>query len=95
MAKIFYYDGSSNRLGMLRAVMPLSNLSDVLSEESLNYMGSSFPDLKQDSGPCTVMEIMSDEEEVSWRAGFYRIEKGPLEFEDSLRTLSKAAGGSI
>jgi hypothetical protein len=95
MAKIFYYDGSSNRLGMLRAVTPLSDLSDVLFDEILNYMGSSFPDLKQDSGPCTVMEITSDEEEVGWRAGFYLIKKGPLEFEDSLRTLRKAAGGSI
>lgn len=80
---------------MLRAVTPLADLSDVLSDESLNYMGSSFPDLKQDSAPCTVMEIMPDEEEGSWRAGFYLIEKGPLDFEDSLRSLLKAASGSI
>lgn len=95
MAKIFYCDGSSNRLGMLRAVTPLSDLSDVLSEESLNYLGSSFPDLKQDSGPCTVLEIMSGEEEGSWSAGFYVVQKGPLEFEDSLRSIRKAASGSI
>jgi len=95
MAKIFYCHGTSNRLGMLRAVTPLSDLSDVLSEEILNYIGLSFPDLQQDSGPCTVMEIMPDEEAGSWRAGFYLIEKGPLDFEHSLMTFHKAADGSI
>lgn len=95
MAKIFYCHGSTNRLGMLRAVMPLSDLSNVLSDETLNYMGLSFPDLKQDSPPCTVIEILPGEEEGSWRPGFYLTEKGPLDFEDSLRTLHKAASGSI
>jgi hypothetical protein len=95
MVKIFYCYGSSNQLGMLRAVTPLSDLSEVLSEEILNYMGLSFPDLKQDSAPCTVIQIMPDEEVGSWRAGFYLIDKGPLDFEHSLRTFSKAVSGSI
>ena len=87
MAKIFYCGGSSSRLGILRAIMPLSDLSGVLSEEASNYVGQSFPELKHDSTPCTVIEIMPDEEEAERKPGFYCVEKSPLQFEDALRTV--------
>ena len=80
---------------MLRAIMSISELSGILSEESLNFVGQSFPELKQDSSPCTVIEIIADEKEGNWRAGFYLIAKEPLHFEDSLRMFRKAASGCI
>jgi len=63
MAKIFYCGGSSGRMGTLRAVIPLADLSAVLCEEIPIYAGPSFPELEEDSAPRTVIELMLDEEE--------------------------------
>lgn len=82
-------------MGTLRAVIPLGDLAALLHEEIPIYAGPSFPEREIDSPSCTVIEIRPREEEGSWRAGFYLIEKGPIAFEDSLRTSRKAAGGSI
>jgi hypothetical protein len=95
MAKIFYCGGSSGRLGVLRAVMPLSDLKPLMSEETLDYAGQSFPGLHEDSTAHTVIEILREEEDGKWKAGFYLLEKKPLHFEDSLRSFCKAASGSI
>ena len=82
-------------MGTLRAVIPLGDLAALLCEEMPTYVGPSFPERENDSPSCIVIEIMPREQEESWKAGFYLIEKGPLDFEDSLRTLHKAASGSI
>jgi hypothetical protein len=42
-----------------------------------------------------VIELVPDEEDESWNAGFYLIAKGPLCFEDSFRKLCKAVSRSI
>jgi hypothetical protein len=95
MAKVFYCGGSSGRLGVLRAVIPLSDLKPLLSEENPNCVGQSFPAANQDSSAHIVLEIVFDEEDGNWKAGFYLIEKGPLHFEDSLRLFCKAASRSV
>jgi hypothetical protein len=43
VAKIFYCGGSFGRLGVLRAVMPLSDLKPLMFDETLAYVGQSFP----------------------------------------------------
>jgi hypothetical protein len=45
VAKIFYCGGSSKKLGVLRAVMPFTDLKPLMSEEILDYIGESFPEL--------------------------------------------------
>ena len=87
MAKIFYCGGSFGRLGVLRAVMPLSFLKPLMSEEIPGYVGQFFPAEKEKSSAQIVIEIVPDEEDESWKAGFYFIERGPLHFENSLRQL--------
>jgi len=87
VGKIFYCGGSAGRLGTLRAVVRLSNLIELLSEETVHYIGECFPELKGDISPSTVVEVTSDETQTGWRAGFYRIEKRPPEFEELLRSL--------
>jgi len=87
MAKIFYCGGSSGRLGMLRAVVPVADLSTVLSKENSKYVGKSFPKMTEAGPSCTVIEVASEEKQGLWKAGFYRAAKGPLEFEDHLRAL--------
>lgn len=87
MAKIFYCGGLSGRLGMLRAVIPVSDLSSVLSKENAKYVGKSFPKIKQNHPSCTVIEIVADEKQEPWRMGFYCAKMRPLEFETCLRAL--------
>jgi len=87
MAKIFYCGGLSGRLGTLRAVIPVADLSGVLSQENPKYVGKSFPKIKQTSPSCTVIEVVPAEMDGQWRVGFYRAAKGALEFEDHLRTF--------
>jgi hypothetical protein len=95
MAKIFYCGGSSGRMGTLRAVLPLPEFVHILSEQRPNYVGRSFPEMNESGAPCALVEVKADEESEKWRAGFYRLEKGPLDFEDSLRALGKAPSGSV
>ncbi len=80
---------------MLRAVMPRADRSAVLSEEALNYVGQSFPELKQDCSRCTVIEIMPDEEKAHWRPGFYCVEKSPPQFAEALRTVRSGANSPV
>src|SRR5215472_5662160 len=86
MAKIFYCGGSSGPLAMLRAVIPVADLSSILSEERPRYVGKSFPRMKQADSSCTVIEVVPDEEQEHWKAGFYQAAKGPLEFEGHLQS---------
>jgi hypothetical protein len=95
MAKIFYCGGSSGRMGTLRAVLPLVEFVHILSEESPTYVGHSFPEMKESALPCALIEVAGDEELEQWRAGFYRVEKRPLDFEVSLRALGKAPNGTV
>ena len=86
MAKIFYCGGSSGRLGMLRAVIPVAELSSVLSKERPKYVGKSFPKMGETDPVITVIEVVKDEQ-GEWKAGFYRAAEGPLEFEGYLRAF--------
>jgi hypothetical protein len=95
VAKIFYCGGSSSRLGVLRAAMPFSDLRLLMSGETRDYVGQSFPELNHKTSAHTVIEIVQEEQDASWTAGFYLIEKTPLHFEDSLRAFCKAAGKPI
>jgi hypothetical protein len=87
MAKIFYCGGSSGPLGMLRAVIPVADLSGILSQESPKYVGKSFPKMKQADSSCTVIEVLPDEEQEHWKVGFYRAAKRPPDFEGHLQSL--------
>jgi hypothetical protein len=87
MAKIFYCGGMAGRLGMLRAVIPVDELSSVLSTEIPKYVGESFPKMKLAGLQCTLIEVGSGEQYGRWRAGFYRASKGPIEFEGKLQSL--------
>ena len=95
MAKIFYCGGSSGPLRMLRAVIPVADLSSILSEESLKYVGKSFPKMKQADSLYTVIEVVPEEEQEHWKAGFYRTANAPLEFEGHLQSLQIPGGRSM
>jgi hypothetical protein len=81
VAKIFYCGGSFGRLGVLRAVMPFSEREPLMFDEFLGYVGQFFPEGQEKLSAQIVIEIAPDEEDESWKAGFYLIEKGPLHFE--------------
>ena len=85
MAKIFYCSGTSDRLGMLRAIVSAGDLLNVFSDEPPKYVGRSFPNMEQADSPCTLIEVLPEEGQGNWQVGFYRAAKGPLEFEDHLR----------
>ena len=85
MAKIFYCGAKSDRLGMLRAIISAGDLFNVFSDELPKYVGKSFPNMEQADAPCTLIEVLPEEGQGNWQAGFYRAAKGPLEFENHLR----------
>lgn len=85
IAKVFYCGGLSGRLGILRAVVPVTDLQSVLSKYCSKYLGKSFPKIKEAG---TVIQVAPDEQGL-WKAGFYRATKGPHDFEDHLRDLKQ------
>ena len=68
---------------MLRAVVSVDDLHSVLSRDSSEYVGKTFPKMKEAG---TVIEVAPDERGL-WKAGFYCATKGPLEFEEHLRAI--------
>lgn len=72
---------------MLRAVVSVADLPSLLLNESAKYVGKSFPKIKEAASSCTLIEIVPEEKQKPWKAGFYRATKGPLEFENQLRAL--------
>ncbi len=89
MPRIFYLDGTSNNLGMLRAVVPLTELTSLLSKEKPSYLGLCFPRSPKPGAPSTLIEVASDEEQPAWPTGFYRLSTIPLQFQDTLRSLQR------
>ncbi len=75
VAKIFYCGGSSGRLGVLRAVMPFSDLRPLMSCGARDYVGQSFPELNHNTPAHAVIEIVQEEADASWNAGFYLFER--------------------
>jgi hypothetical protein len=71
---------------MFRAVIPVAELSSVLSKEKPRYLSKSFPKMSQTDPVSTVIEIVRDEQ-GQWKTGFYRAAEGPLEFENHLRAF--------
>lgn len=87
MPKIFYFDGSVNGRGMLRAIVPLADLLRLLSEGMMPvYVGASS-EAREKGLPDTLIEVMQEEEQPDWRAGFYCLGRNPLQFEEILRSL--------
>jgi hypothetical protein len=72
---------------MLRAVVKLSILTDLLTTLTADYVGECFPVPQEENSSSTVVEVTSEETQADWRAGFYRINRRPLEFEELLRSL--------
>ncbi len=89
MPRIFYLDGTSNNLGMLRAVVPLAELASLLSKEHPSYVGLCFPRSARPGAPSTLIEVTADEAQPAWPVGFYRLSMIPLQFEDTLRSLQR------
>lgn len=59
IAKVFYCGGLSGRLGILRAVVPVTDLQRVLSKDRSKYLGKSFPKIKEAG---TVIQVAPDEQ---------------------------------
>ena len=70
----------------MRAVIAVAELSGVLSKEKPKYVGKSFPKMRQTGPQSIVIEVLRDEQ-GQWKAGFYRVARGPLEFEDHLQAF--------
>jgi hypothetical protein len=51
--------------------------------------------MKENTLACALIELKADEASEQWQAGFYRVEKRPLDFEVSLRALGEAPSGSV
>jgi hypothetical protein len=87
MPRIFYLDGTANSLGMLRAVVPLTELAALLSQEKPSYLGVRFPRCTERGSPTTLIEITAEEEQPAWPMGYYRLSIVPLQFEDTLKSI--------
>jgi hypothetical protein len=87
VSKVFYCGGGAGHVGMLRAVVKLSALIRLMTSLSAKFAGESFPILKEEYPPSTVVEVTPDETQPGWNAGFYRLNSEPVEFEELLRSL--------
>jgi hypothetical protein len=72
---------------MLRAVIPVAELSSLLSTEKPRYVGKLFSKVQPTGPSCTLIEVLSDEKHAQWKTRFYPASKGPHEFEDHLRAF--------
>ena len=87
MAKIYYVGGSASSSGMLRCIVPRKQLPGLMRTQQFVYIGADFPFDCRGGPPATILELAPDERPDSWRPGFYRAERPPLQFEETLRDL--------
>jgi len=87
MLKIFYIGGSGSSMGVLRAVLRDARFSDIANSERFFYRGLKFPEQSPGGSANTIVEVSAEEGPGACKAGFYSIEKSPLQFEEILKTL--------
>ena len=88
MIKVFYVGGSASSNGILRAVLPDMHASNLAATQQFTYLGSTFPQQAVGSAPATILEVSADHTETTWQPGFYRAERPPLQFDETLRSLN-------
>jgi hypothetical protein len=87
MLKIFYVGGSGGSMGVLRAVLCEARFADIASTQQFAYTGPEFPKQLIGESASTIIEVSSEEGPDACKPGFYRVEKPPLQFEETLKTL--------
>jgi hypothetical protein len=91
MVKIFYVGGSASSSGMLRAVLAEGQIAGLAASQDFTYLGVAFPPQVAGAPPATIIEVSGDTAESSWKPGFYRAERPPLQFDETLRSLEQPA----
>jgi len=91
MAKIYYVGGSASSTGILRCVLPGDQLSNLIRTQQFTFLGDAFPSNCKGDAPATIVEVAPDERPPSWAPGFYRAERPPLQFEETLRAVEQSA----
>ena len=87
MAKVYYVGGSASSSGMLRCILPQTQLPSLFDTQQFVYLGAAFPSDCKGGPPATILEVAADERPDSRESGFYRAERPPLQFEETLREL--------
>lgn len=87
MLKIFYIGGSGSSMGVLRAVLGEARFADIASTQQFSYNGSKFPEQPIGGAANTVVEVLAEQGPGASQAGYYSIEKSPVQFEEILKTL--------
>lgn len=88
MVKVFYVGGAGSTVGMLRAVLSEDWQATQLSQsQEFTYVGSNFPLSGKTDPPATIIEISGRLGTLSLENGFYRAERAPDQFEETLRAL--------
>jgi hypothetical protein len=91
MVKIFYVGGSASSSGMLRAVLAEGQIAGLAASQDFTYLGAAFPSQVAGAPPATIIEVSGDTAQSSWKPGFYRAERPPLQFDETLRSLEQPA----
>jgi hypothetical protein len=87
MVKVFYVGGSASTNGMLRAVLLSTQVAELAVTQKFTYIGARFPPQGAGDPPVTTVEVTEEQGQITWRAGFYRAERAPVQFEEILRSL--------
>jgi len=87
MVKIFYVGGSASSSGMLRAVLGEGQIADLAASQDFTYLGVAFPPQVVGAPPATIIEVSGEARQTTWKPGFYRAERPPLQFDETLRSL--------
>ncbi|GAC1626651.1 MAG: hypothetical protein PVS2B2_20100 [Candidatus Acidiferrum sp.] len=87
MLKIFYVGGSGSSMGVLRAVLLDARFADIASTQEFSYSGPEFPKQLTGGSANTIIEVLSEDGPGACKPGFYRVEKTPQQFEETLKTL--------
>jgi len=93
MAKIYYVGGSASASGILRCILPSAQLHSLIQTQHFVYVGAVFPVNGSGAPPTTILEVLPEERPDTpdtWQPGFYRAERPPLQFEETLRALECA-----
>jgi hypothetical protein len=87
-----YYSHSTNRQGILRAILSSEEGRFLLNEYSAQYVGQQFPTAGRDPGVgFAVLRIFEGEVSAELRVGFYLFDDDVIRIEEAVRSYNAKA----
>jgi hypothetical protein len=92
MPNLYFCQPHAQNQGMLRAVLSVADCTYLFQAASATYLGKEFPKVCDNGIGCAdfaVLSVSSDEANVDWQSGHYRVDVDLMKLNAQLSALTR------